>query len=111
MLAASRFVAAVLLASAACAVVSSSRPNVHNCTLTWFEQTVNHFGFAAVPGNAAGTYKQRVFSYGEYWGQGGCPATPGPIFFYTGASLTCVCTGVVMVCLWRGRRLCLSVGL
>jgi hypothetical protein len=60
------------------------RPSVANLTLTWFTQTVDHFGFG-VPASGNTTFPQRVFTYDKFWGKGGCPTVPGPIFFYTGA--------------------------
>ena len=75
----------IVAVAGAAAAPFSVRPSIANCSLTWFEQTVDHFGFQPVTGQPTGTYKQRVFSYGDFWGQAGCPASaPGPIFFYTG---------------------------
>lgn len=62
---------------------SNNNPGVHNTTLTWFDQTIDHFNWQAPFEGSNGTYKQRVFSYDKYYAP--CDSSkPAPIFFYTG---------------------------
>ena len=54
-------------------------PGVANCTLSFFEQQIDHFNFASPPTGVA-TYQQRVFTNEQYWRK---DAT-GAVFFYAG---------------------------
>jgi lysosomal Pro-X carboxypeptidase len=54
-------------------------PGVANCTLNFFEQTIDHFSFATPP-TGAQTYQQRFFTYDAYWRKD----PTGCVFFYNG---------------------------
>jgi lysosomal Pro-X carboxypeptidase len=55
---------------------SAAHPSTANCTMSWFNQTLDHFSWAAPDGRT--TYRQRYFEYDGYYEAG------GPIWFYCG---------------------------
>ena len=57
-------------------VQSKAHPSTANCTVSWFNQTLDHFSWAAPDGRT--TYRQRYFEYDGYYEAG------GPIWFYCG---------------------------
>jgi len=65
----------LVLVSAAHAGDDSSHPSAANCTWNWIEQPLSHFARGV-----AGTYKQRICIYSEYWQ----PHKGLPVFLYTG---------------------------
>ncbi|EGD74214.1 hypothetical protein PTSG_06225 [Salpingoeca rosetta] len=89
----SRMFAVVVLAALAAAVGAGAAaaasgpfgdgptPTTANCTLTWYNQTTDHFQWR--PSGTAEeplTFQQRVFICDQYWDK----TNPGPIFFYAG---------------------------
>lgn len=56
-------------------------PSSVNCTVNYFDQTIDHFNWAAPLGGKR-TYRQRYFTYDKYWKSTG--DKKGPIFFYFG---------------------------
>ncbi len=57
--------ALVAVAAVAPAVIAApfvTRPGTGNCTLSWFQQTVDHFSVNPPLGGGGDTYQQRVFS-------------------------------------------------
>lgn len=40
----------------------AGRPGVANCSLRWFDQTLDHFGFGEPR-----TFRQRVFTHSAHW--------------------------------------------
>ena len=56
------------------------QPGTPNCSVHWFEQTIDHFSWRPTP-TGARTFRQRYFVNTQYWSGG---AKAGPILFYTG---------------------------
>jgi lysosomal Pro-X carboxypeptidase len=56
------------------------QPGTPNCSVHWFEQTIDHFSWRPTP-TGARTFRQRYFVNTQYWSGA---ANAGPILFYTG---------------------------
>ncbi len=57
----------------------STHPGSANCTTRWFEQPIDHFGWAGTPTGAL-TYQQRYLTFSDHWRND----SSGMIFFYVG---------------------------
>ena len=57
-------------------------PSTANCTVHWFDQTIDHFNWGPTATNPPTyTYKQRYYVYDKFWKGAEKNA---PIFFYFG---------------------------
>eukprot|EP00051_Salpingoeca_urceolata_P029014 m.488688 g.488688 ORF g.488688 m.488688 type:complete len:548 (-) comp26024_c0_seq1:82-1725(-) len=65
-------------------MTSDPRPSSVNCTIKWFTQDIDHFGWSTpLSSTNATTFRQRYFVYDKYWSTAK-DGTRGPIFFYFG---------------------------
>ena len=68
-------------ASGALAKTFDPLPSTANCTVNWFNQTIDHFNWGPPARNPPEyTYRQRYYVYDKWWDR----EHNGPIFFYFG---------------------------